>query len=302
MSLDAGPQVTIKEIGKEHVEFVLSNVDLAFANSIRRIMMAEIPTIAIDIVEIHNNTSVLPDEFLAHRLGLLALHSEEIDKRLIYSRDCDCDEFCEKCSVVLTLNASCSANASETMNVYASMMTVASAGSFGTTNEFGSPVIADEAGKGVLLCKLARGQELRMRCIAKKGVAKEHAKFSPVSAVGFEYDPHNKLRHTEYWFEEDAKKEWPRSKNADWEEAPLEGAPFDYTAEPDRFYFDLEAVGQIPPNEVMAQSITYLQQKLAVVLRELEKDQQVEQYDGMNAQYPGVTGNLGASGTGVPWS
>jgi DNA-directed RNA polymerase II subunit RPB3 len=252
-------------------------------------MMAEIPTIAIDIVEIHNNTSVLPDEFLAHRLGLLALHSEEIDKRLIYSRDCDCDEFCEKCSVVLTLNASCSAQAAETMNVYASMMTVASTDSYGAApsgHVFGSPVIADEAGKGVLLCKLARGQELRLRCIAKKGVAKEHAKFAPVSAVGFEYDPHNKLRHTEYWFEEDAKKEWPRSKNADWEEAPLEGAPFNYTAEPDKFYFDLEAVGQIPPNEVMAQSITYLQQKLAVVLRELEKDGQEAQFEAINGGDP----------------
>lgn len=47
-----------------------------------------------------------------------------------------------------------------------------------------------------------------MKCIAKKGIAKEHAKWSPVSAMGFEYDPWNKLRHIDYWYEENAEAEW----------------------------------------------------------------------------------------------
>lgn len=246
-------------------------------------MQAEIPTIAIDIVEIKNNTSVLADEFVAHRMGLIPLHSEGIDSRLVYTRDCDCEQYCTKCAVVLRLNAKCTGD--QTMNVYSSMLV-----SDRTSDDFGSPVVSDADQKGVLLCKLRKEQELRLVCIAKKGVAKEHAKFSPVSAVGFEYDPHNKLRHTELWFEEDAKKEWPPSKNASWEEEPTadelpgSGTPFNVNAEPDRFYFDLESVGQIPPNEVMAQSILYLQQKLAVVVRELESSIHGTQegYDGMN--------------------
>jgi hypothetical protein len=44
----------------------------------------------------------------------------------------------------------------------------------------------------------------------------EHAKWSPVSAVGFEYDPHNRLKHTDLWYEVGTKpeQEWPISKNA----------------------------------------------------------------------------------------
>lgn len=33
----------------------------------RRMMLAEVETIAIDLVEIENNTTVLNDEFLSHR-------------------------------------------------------------------------------------------------------------------------------------------------------------------------------------------------------------------------------------------
>ena len=279
--MNDGPQVTIKEIGRDNVEFVMSNVDLSLANSVRRIMQAEIPTIAIDLVEIERNSSVIADEFLAHRLGLLALHSEGIDSRLQYTRDCDCEQYCAKCSVVLELNAKCS-ESDTTMNVYASMLI----SNLPAGDDFGSPVIA-EGTSGVLLCKLRKEQELKVRCIAKKGVAKEHAKFAPVSAVGFEYDPHNALRHTEYWFEEDAKAEWPVSKNAAWEEAPPPDAPFDYTREPDRFYFDIEAVGQIPCNEILRQSVIYLQQKLAVVVQELDKSSAAARagYGGANTPF-----------------
>lgn len=70
------PTVKIIKVSKYAVEFELSNTDLSVANSLRRIMVSEVPTLTIDLVEIRENTSALHDEFIAHRLGLIPLVSE----------------------------------------------------------------------------------------------------------------------------------------------------------------------------------------------------------------------------------
>ncbi|KAK9477376.1 DNA-directed RNA polymerase [Lipomyces japonicus] len=261
-----GPQVTIRKAGKENVDFVLSNVDLALANSLRRVMLAEIQTIAIDLVEIEINTSVLADEFIAHRLGLIPLDSKNVEDLLRFTRDCDCDQYCDKCSVELTLDARCTTDG--TMDVYTKDLVAHQSPDV----SFGRPIINDRDGRGVLICKLRKHQELRLKCIAKKGIAKEHAKWSPTSAIAFEYDPWNKLRHTDYWFEVSSEKEWPKSKNADWEDPPKENEPFDYNAQPENFYFDVEAVGSLPPNDIVTQGIKVLQEKLALILNSLKED------------------------------
>jgi DNA-directed RNA polymerase II subunit RPB3 len=165
-------------------------------------MLAEIPTLAIDVVEVLDNTSVLADEFICHRLGLTPLSSKGVDD-LLYSRDCDCEGYCDNCAVVLTLNAKCTG--SEIMKVYARDLVIESNR---PNDEVGRPVVTDSEGTGSCIVKLRRGQAIHMRCIAKKGIAKEHAKWAPSAAIGFEYDPANKLHHLDYWFEEDADKEW----------------------------------------------------------------------------------------------
>ncbi|CAH6720578.1 DNA-directed RNA polymerase II subunit Rpb3p [[Candida] jaroonii] len=273
---DNGAAITIRDADKDHVDLVLKNVDLSVANSIRRTMLAEVPTLAIDLVEIDVNTSVLADEFISHRLGLIPLDSTDIDE-LSYSRDCTCDQYCDKCSVKYELMVKC--NSDSTSNVYARDLS-----KFNNNKILGDPIIKDKDGHGPLICKLRKHQELRITCIAKKGIAKEHAKWSPCAAIGFEYDPWNKLKHTDYWYEVDADKEWPKSANCDWEEPPDPELPFDYESKPNNFYFDIETSGSLTPDNVFMKAIEALQLKVAGIAVELNKEG-VEGNDASNGGF-----------------
>jgi DNA-directed RNA polymerase II subunit RPB3 len=229
-------------------------------------MLAEIPTIAVDLVDISANSSVLPDEYLAHRLGLIPLMSKGVDGALQYTRECDnCDDHCEQCSVELRLRVRCTQPG--TMLVRASDLQVTNPRGDG----IGTPVTRDAEGYGPLLAKLRQGQEIELMCIAKKGIAKEHAKWAPTSAVGFEYDPNNKLRHLDYWYEQDPKDEWPiDERNATWEgDEAAADATFDPDAVPSAFFFDVEGVGTLEPDDIVRGGIEVIQKKLAETIRVL---------------------------------
>jgi DNA-directed RNA polymerase II subunit RPB3 len=79
------PKLEIISINNDSMTFMLTKTDTSVANALRRVMIAEVPTMAIDLVEVENNTSVLHDEFIAHRLGLIPLRSSKVD-RFNYTR------------------------------------------------------------------------------------------------------------------------------------------------------------------------------------------------------------------------
>ncbi|KDD72188.1 hypothetical protein H632_c3726p0, partial [Helicosporidium sp. ATCC 50920] len=106
------PRVDVRRLADDACEFVLSGVDASIANALRRVILAEVPTIAIELVEIENNTTVLNDEFLAHRLGLIPLVSTLVHNMKSIYEASDDDDFTD---VEFVLDVRCASDDTQTV-------------------------------------------------------------------------------------------------------------------------------------------------------------------------------------------
>jgi DNA-directed RNA polymerase subunit D len=98
-------EVELIDLREDRIRILLSGVTVAFANSIRRACMSEVPTLAIDEIAIYDNTSVLFDEQIALRLGLIPLQTDDLDQ---FSRpeECQCGgNGCPGCRVDFMLSS-----------------------------------------------------------------------------------------------------------------------------------------------------------------------------------------------------
>jgi DNA-directed RNA polymerase I and III subunit RPAC1 len=68
-----GFKIKILEIDENDMVFDMTGIDVSMANAFRRILLAEVPTMAIEKVFVHNNTGVLRDELVAQRLGMIPI-------------------------------------------------------------------------------------------------------------------------------------------------------------------------------------------------------------------------------------
>ncbi|KAL4514328.1 hypothetical protein Ndes2437A_g01045 [Nannochloris sp. 'desiccata'] len=189
--------IEVTKYENHDMEFEVKGISCAMANTLRRIMIAEIPTMAIEHVFIVNNTSIIQDEVLAHRLGLIPLN---VDPRLFDFKATD-ETATERNTIVMKLKVECKKlpdGTIENEKVYSSQLVWLPNGSempeetatpaFETSQsemfEMMGPVHDD-----ILIAKLRPGQAIELECHCIKGVGEEHAKWSPVATTWYRLVP-----------------------------------------------------------------------------------------------------------------
>lgn len=140
----------------------LKGIPLQYANALRRICLNGVPIFAIDTVDFIENSSVLADEGIAHRLGMIPIRTDT--SRFVENSKCDCksETGCSNCRVMLMIDA----GESDTTRTL-------------TSRELNSE---DETVKPtsdkVPIVVMAPGQRLKIEAYARLGRGTEHAKWN----------------------------------------------------------------------------------------------------------------------------
>ncbi len=162
-------EIAFAHLDERTAKFVLSGATPAFANVLRRAMISEVPTLAIEDVRIYDNTSVLFDEILAHRLGLIPLKT---DLSCYGPREgCGCGGAgCPVCTATYTLSVE------------------------GPRTVYSSDLIPQDpnaapAEENIPIVELGEDQKVVLEAQAVIGTGKEHAKWQPTVACGYKNYP-----------------------------------------------------------------------------------------------------------------
>ncbi len=147
---------------KQKISVRLKGIPIQYANALRRICLNGVPVFAIDTIDIIENSSVLPDEGLAHRLALIPLKTEL--SRFVEPSKCECksETGCSNCRVMLVLD---SGETDTTKTVLSSDLI--------SEDEDVKP-ISDK----IPIVDLAPGQRVKLEAYARLGRGSEHAKWN----------------------------------------------------------------------------------------------------------------------------
>ena len=80
--------LNVIEQNDHRIAFIVEGLSIEMVNALRRILLTEIPVMAIDEVIILKNDSPLYDEIIAHRLGLIPLTTDLETYNL--PEECEC--------------------------------------------------------------------------------------------------------------------------------------------------------------------------------------------------------------------
>ena len=154
-------QVEFIDRDDRSARFVVRGLTPAFANGIRRAMIADVPTMSIDTVRVIENSSVMFDEVIGLRLGLVPLTTPV-------------GEFEPGDTVTLSLDVQGPEERGQTVTAYS--------GDIQTSDDMVEP--ADE---NIPIIDLKRGQRLSFEAEAVLGRGKDHAKHQGGVSVGYRH-------------------------------------------------------------------------------------------------------------------
>ncbi len=167
------------------VKFVLSGVDSAFVNALRRTMIADVPKLAVDEVEIYENTSLLYDEQIALRLALIPLRCTE---ELVHPEDCECGgKGCEKCEVKLQLEYE-SPDTEGSITIYSKDLKPLDE-RVSVVHQKIPLIRLTSLTKDVGSIRMPVKQRVSLIAKARMGTGREHAKWQPVTVCGYKNTP-----------------------------------------------------------------------------------------------------------------
>ena len=137
---------------EQKISVKLQGIPLQYANALRRICLNGVPIFAIDTVDILENSSILADEGIAHRLGLIPLKTDLTTIETTTDSD----------KIMLTLD---SGDTVETRTIFS--------GDIESQDEIIKP-ISDR----IPIVTLAPNQKIRFEAHARLGRGTEHAKWN----------------------------------------------------------------------------------------------------------------------------
>ncbi|MEM3377482.1 MAG: DNA-directed RNA polymerase subunit D [Candidatus Bathyarchaeia archaeon] len=268
-------EIKILDKNATTMRLMIRGADVTLVNALRRIMLAEVPSMAIDEVVIIDNSSILQDEIIAHRLGLTPLKTDLDSYNLPGECECKSEFGCSLCRVTITLNAEANEG---TRTVYS--------GELVSEN----PEIVPVSDK-IPLIKLAKGQKLKLEAYARLGKGKNHAKWQPVSMCSYKYLPKIEIASEKCTgcakcveicpkkvFAIKADKVEVRDLLAcnlcmDCVEAcPQKPSPIKVTWEKNAFIMNIESTGVLPPERIIQEATKILDKQL----KEFEEQVKVE--------------------------
>lgn len=251
--------ITIKKKEDNQMVFVIEGVNVPFINAIRRICTVEVPTIAIETVEIIKNDAKIFDEALAHRMGLIPLTTDL--ESMVPASECDCEDHCPRCSVSLLLKEK------GPKTVYSKDLK--------SQDPQVKPVFDT-----IPILKLKEGEEVELEAIAQLGIGLEHAKWQPTTSCAYKYYP--KITIDKEKCEECAKcadacprgiLEFDEKKNEvkilDIENCSTcktcvntcESGAITVESEEGKFIFRIETDGSLSPEEILTRACDILSEK-----------------------------------------